>query len=188
MRNLVKVILLCFAAALHRPSAVERPIFAKALTCVQSIVDFTLMLQYKTYTDKTIQYLEQYVKAFHDHKDVFMEYQKDKSKIRNVREVTTKIRSENSEVLNLHCLSGATAAKRGRIGDEQHRDLDEIVADIYDEDVDSNFVKIHLLSHFEDHVWRFGNIQMYFTECGETSHKTMIKEGYRCSNRNNVSH
>jgi len=43
MRYLVKVILPCFAAALCRPSTVERPIFTKALTCVWSIVDFTLM-------------------------------------------------------------------------------------------------------------------------------------------------
>ena len=188
MRNLVKVILPCFAASLRRPSAVERPIFAKALTCVRSIVDFTLMSQYKSHTDATIQYLEQYLKAFHDHKDVFKEYRKDKSTMRKVREVTARIRGENSEVLNQQRLSGATAAKRRRIADEQRRDLDGIVADIYDEDVDFNFVKIHLLSHFGDHVRRFGNIQMYSTESGETSHKTMIKEGYRRSNRNDASH
>ena len=188
MRNLVKVILPCFAASLRRPSAVERPIFTQSLICVRSIVDFTLMSQYKSHTDETIQYLEQYLKAFHDHKDVFKEYRKDKSTTRKVREVTTRIRSENSEVLNQHRLSGATAAKRRRIADEQRRDLDGVVADIYEEDVDFNFVKIHLLSHFGDHVRRFGNIQMYSTESGETSHKTMIKEGYRWSNKNDASH
>ena len=55
MRNLVKVILLCFAASLRRPSALECPIFTQALTCVWSIVDFTLMSQYKSHTDDTIQ-------------------------------------------------------------------------------------------------------------------------------------
>jgi len=188
MRNLVKVILPCFAAALRRPSAVECSIFTKALTCVQLIVDFTIMSQYKSHTDETIQSLEQYLKAFHDHKDIFKEYLKDKSTMRKVSEVTTRIWSENSEVLNQHCLTGTTAAKRCSIADEQRRDLDEIVADIYDEYVYFNFVKIHLLSHFGDHVRRFGNIQMYSTESGETSHKTMIKEGYRCSNRNDASH
>jgi len=99
------------------------------------------------------------------------------STTRKVREVTTRIQGENSEVLNQHPLSGATAAKRRHIADEQCRDLDGIVAHIYEEDVDFNFVKIHLLSHFGDHVRRFGNIQMYSTESGETSHKSMIKEG-----------
>jgi len=108
--------------------------------------------------------------------------------MRKVREVTTRIWSENREVLNQHRLSGATVAKRPPIADEQRRDLDEIVVDIYDEDVDFNFVKIHLLSHFRDHVLCFGNFQMYSTESGERSHKTIIKEGYRCSNRNDASH
>ena len=72
--------------------------------------------------------------------------------------------------------------------DEQCRDLDGIVADIDDEDVDFNFVKIHLLSHLGDHIRRFGNIQMYFTESGETNHKTVIKKGYRRSNKNDASH
>ena len=67
-----------------------------------------------------------------------------------MREVTTRIRGEDSEVLNQHCLSssGTTAAKLERlcIADEQCRNLDGIVADIYEEDVDINFVYTnHLL-------------------------------------------
>ena len=64
----------------------------------------------------------------------------------------------------------------------------DMIADIYDEDVDVNFVKIHLLSRFGDHIRRFGNIQMYFTESRETNHKTMIKEGYQRSNKSYASH
>ena len=188
MRNLVEVILPCFAASLYHPNAAERPIFTKALTCVRSIVDFTLMSQHTSHTDEMIEYLEQYLKAFHDHKDVFKEYRRDKSTTRKVREVTARIRGENSEVLNQHRLGGATAAKGGRIADEQRRNLDGLVADIYDEDVDFNFVKIHPLSHFGDNIRRFGNIQIYSTESGETNHKTMIKEGYRRSNKNDASH
>ena len=188
MRNLVKVILPCFAASLCRPSAVELPIFTQAPTCIRSIVDFTLMSQYKSHTDKTIQYLEQNLKDFHDDKEVFKEYRKDKSTTRKLTEVTTRIRGENSEVLNQHCLSGTTAAKRRRIADAQSRDFVGIVADIYEEDVDFSFVKIHLLSHCRDDGSLFGNIQMYSTESGETSHKTIIKKDYRQSNRNDASH
>ena len=39
-----------------------------------------------------------------------------------------------------------------------------------------------------DHIRRFGNIQIYSTESGETNHKTIIKEGYRWSNKSDVSH
>ena len=97
---------------------------------------------------------------------------------RKVREVTARIRGENTEILNQHRLAGATAAKRRRIVNEQHCDLDGMVANIYDEDVDFNFVTIHLLSHFRDHIRRFKNIQMYSIESGEPNDKTIIKEGY----------
>jgi len=117
-----------------------------------------------------------------------MKYRKDKSTTWKVRGVTTRIRCEHSEVLNQYCLSGATVPKRRHIADEQYCDLDGIMADIYDKDVDFNFIKIHLLSHFRDNVPRFGNIQMYSTKLGETSYKTIIKERYCLSNRNDMSH
>jgi len=54
--------------------------------------------------------------------------------------------------------------------------------------VDVNFVKIHLLSHFGDHVRRLGNNQMYCTQSGKTSQKRINKEGCCWSNRNDLSH
>ncbi|KAG0644729.1 hypothetical protein HOY80DRAFT_1097389 [Tuber brumale] len=113
-------------------------------------------------TEAMIQYLEQYLKAFHGHEDVFKEYRKDKSTARKV-------------------------TQRRHIALEERQELEGVVADIYDEDVDFNFVKIHLLSHFAEHKRRFGNIQTYSTESEETSLKIMIKEGYRRSNKNDAS-
>jgi len=49
-----------------------------------------------------------------------------------------------------------------------------------------NFIKIHLLSHFCDHIRQFGNIAMYSTEFGELVHKTQIKAGWRQSNKNDA--
>ena len=63
-----------------------------------------------------------------------------------------------------------------------------MVADIYNEDVDFNFVRRHLLSHFGDHIEQFENVQMYSTKSGETSHKTMRKMGYRRLNKHDASH
>ncbi|KAG0643365.1 hypothetical protein HOY80DRAFT_1094438 [Tuber brumale] len=148
-----------------------------------------LLKKYKRlHTKEMIQYLERYLQVFHDHKDVFKEYRKDKSTAPKVREVTARIRSTNHEVLNQHRLSGLMVTQRLRIFDEQRQELEGVMADICDEDVDFNFVKIHLLSHFADHIRRFGNIQMYSTESGETSYKIMIKEGYRRSNKNDASY
>jgi len=71
IRNLINVIHPCFAASLRRPSAVECPTFTQALTCVLSIVDFTLMAKYESHIDETIEYLKQDRNDFHDNKDVF---------------------------------------------------------------------------------------------------------------------
>ncbi|RPA88664.1 hypothetical protein L873DRAFT_1725155, partial [Choiromyces venosus 120613-1] len=50
-----------------------------------------------------------------------------------------------------------------------------------------NFIKIHYLSHFASHVWRFGSISMYSTEISELAHKEQIKDGYQRSNKNKAA-
>jgi len=50
-----------------------------------------------------------------------------------------------------------------------------------------NFIKIHLLSHFSDHIRQFGYILMYSTETAELAHKTQIKNGWWQSNKNDAS-
>jgi len=50
-----------------------------------------------------------------------------------------------------------------------------------------NFIKIHLLCHFCDHIPQFGNIPMYSTEFGELAHKSQIKARWQQSNKNDGS-
>jgi len=50
-----------------------------------------------------------------------------------------------------------------------------------------NFIKMHLVSHFSDHIRQFANILMYPTEIGELAHKTQIKDGWRQSNKNDAA-
>jgi len=49
-----------------------------------------------------------------------------------------------------------------------------------------NFIKMHLLSHFCDHIRQFGNIPMYSTLIRELAHKTQIKDGWHQSNKNDA--
>jgi len=70
-----------------------------ASVCHAASLSDTLISQYKSHTNKTIQYLEHYVNDFHDHKDISKEYRNDRSTIRKVGEVTTRIRGVNSGVL-----------------------------------------------------------------------------------------
>jgi len=46
-----------------------------------------------------------------------------------------------------------------------------------------NFIKIHLITHFRDHIYQLGNILMYSTEFGELPHKKHIKNGWRHSHK-----
>ena len=42
-----------------------------------------------------------------------------------------------------------------------------------------NFIKMHLISHFRDHICQFGNISMFSTEYGQLTHREQIKDGYQ---------
>jgi len=49
-----------------------------------------------------------------------------------------------------------------------------------------NFLKMHLLSHFSDHICQFGNIPIYSTEFAELAYKKQIKDGWRRSNKKDL--
>jgi len=70
--------------------------------------------------------------------------------------------------------------------DEDRDEEDELPMDMIHGESHFNFIKMHLLSHFCDHVRQFGNIPMYSPEIGELAHKTQIKEGWRKSNTNDA--
>ena len=48
--------------------------FNKAIRCVCSMADFYFMTQYDSHTDKTISYMQEYLRGFHDTKDVFLQF------------------------------------------------------------------------------------------------------------------
>ncbi|KAI5848606.1 hypothetical protein DFP73DRAFT_474133, partial [Morchella snyderi] len=53
------------------------------------------------------------------------------------------------------------------------------------EESDFNFPKLHLMSHFTEHIRQYGNIPDYSTESCETAHRDQLKIPYRRSNRVN---
>ena len=60
--------------ALRQPDSTQVQHFKRALTCVRSLLDFTIMAQYRSHTDDTIQYMENYGNRFHETKDIFLEF------------------------------------------------------------------------------------------------------------------
>ena len=74
MRNLGRCLLGVLAVALKQPDSAQALPFKRALTCVRSLLDFSMIAQYRSHTQETIGYMEQYLNRFHATKDVFLEF------------------------------------------------------------------------------------------------------------------
>jgi len=72
MRNLRRCFCRVLAVALRQPDSTQVPPFKRALTCVRSLLDFTMMAQYPSHTPATISYMEEYAMQFHVTKDIFL--------------------------------------------------------------------------------------------------------------------
>ena len=81
----------------------------------------------------------------------------------------------------------ATPSKRRRIGDDDREGKHERRMDLIHRESHFNFIKIHLLSHFSDHICQVGNIPRYSTEFGELAYKDQIKDTWQQSNKNDAA-
>ena len=65
MRNLGRCLLGVLAAALAQPDQVQVAPFRRVLVCVRSLLDFSLMAQYRSHTPETLEYMNEYLRKFH---------------------------------------------------------------------------------------------------------------------------
>ena len=79
MKALGRVIFPVFVATLLNPLASQRIPFTEALLCIKNLVYFNLMAQYRYHTEATIEYMDNYLKEFHRHKNVFSRFRSSKS-------------------------------------------------------------------------------------------------------------
>ena len=100
-----------------------------------------------------------------------------------------KVGKQRQEIRRQRSLmrEGAAPSQRCLIRDEDRDEENELRMDMLNAESHFNFVKMHLLSHFCDHILQFGNIPMYSPEMGELAHKTQIKKGWPQSNKNNTA-
>lgn len=182
MRNLGRIILPALAVALHTPSNDrQRQIFNQVLRCVRALVSWLLMTLYPSHTEETLGYMDQYLKDFHKEKDVFLRYRKGKAAEAVATQVRQTLRDEHEA--EVRSTQGMTALKKRRLQADQRFELEEAVSEVYRENSHFNFPKIHLMSHFSEHVRRFGSIPQYSTEAGESAHRDQIKAPYRHTNK-----
>jgi len=66
-------------SALRNPDSSQHQDFNIALKCVGTLVDFSLMTQYRSHTPDTLAYMERYLQTFHQTKDIFLEFRTSKS-------------------------------------------------------------------------------------------------------------
>src|SRR5437588_6179725 len=187
MRNLGRIVLVAFTAALRAPTEVQRFPFKTTIRCVVALVDFHLLAQYKTHTETTLRYMQDSLETFHEEKGIFQEFRVGKRAKKGIENSVAKLASLHATETRARKASGESAAKRQRVA-VRHRE--QLVAAREDEAsarAHCNCIKMHLLEHFGSTVQRFGSIPLFSTDISELAHKTQIKESYRRSNKNNAA-
>jgi len=140
-----------------------------------------MMEQYRSHTPKTLACMEEYLDRFHRMKDIFL-------KVQVSKRTRAKVHKQRNELQQERAQSNMRVAQSKRRGPlEQGRDEEnDLHLDMFHLESHFNFLKMHLLGHFSDHIRQFGNIPMYSTDIVELAHKEPIKDGWGCSNKHDV--
>jgi len=188
MRNFAKVILGTFAAALRRYTNQARPTggqlqeFNKAILCVRSITDFYLMTQYPSHTDQIVSYLQQYLREFHETKDVFLRFGAGKKAKKAAAEAHKNILKEQSQA----SVADLTTSAKLKMRQENRLERQEVVDEVLREGSHYNFPKIHLISHYAKQIPKFGTLGQYSADISESMPKG-FKDAYCRSNKVNTT-
>jgi hypothetical protein len=187
MRSLGRILLPILAASLQAPTAQERPLFHKAIRCVRYLIYFHLMLQYKTHDDETISLMRHYLAGFHTYKDVFNPYRAGKATKREAAAMKTALIKEQVAACEADSsYKKLTAAEKRQLTATNNAEVEKEVARFIDMRTKYDFVKIHYLEHFIEHINLFGNVQAFSSELLECTHR-LLKDGYRASNKINAT-
>jgi len=116
-------------------------------------------------------------------KGIFLEFRVTKRTLAKVDEQQREIQHQRTQMSQ-----PVAPSKRRRICDDDREEDHKRPMDLIHRESHFNFIRIHLLSHFSNHIRQFGNIPMYSTEFGELTHKEQIKDQWRQSNKNNTRH
>ena len=177
MRNLGLYISAVIASALRNPDGCQQLHFKRALQCVCSPIDSSLMAQYRSHMPETLESMEMYLLTFHRTKDSFLEF-------RTTKALHAQAEREDQELRERIANADRTAGAAGSAPNRRRR-MDEAQiprtiqwAELIQQESHFNFIKMHYLNHFLQHVRLFGSLPMYFTDIGELAHNEQITEGY----------
>ena len=171
IRNLGRCIWGVLAVNLRQPGGAPAIPLKRVLGCVTALVNFNMMVQYRSDTPDTIAYMQDYLGQFHRMKDIFLEF-------RVTKHTQAKVDKQRNEIRRQSALIREPVApsQRRRICDDDRDEENELPMDMIHAEAHFNFSKMHRLSHSCDHVPQFSNIPMYSTDTGKLGHKTKIKD------------
>jgi hypothetical protein len=161
----------------------HRGIFNRAILCTRALLEFFFYASYTSHDQATLDLMENALRRFHEHKDVFRQYRAGKRITTDARELRTELIKQREAALTQRRLEGLSPAA---LRDERHSwnaFIDAEVVDCAEDGAHWNFPKLHLMLHFRDQVRRFGSLGQWSTEIGESSHRRQIKDGYNAGNR-----
>jgi len=132
--------------------------FTEALFGIKNLVYFHLIAPYRYHTEDKTKYMENYLQDFHHYNDIPSQFHTSQS-TNKVSEDLKKQRSldKQEEWEWDPAWKRHSAAAEGSHIDEDTTQMESEIAQHLVDESDFNFVNMHLLNHFFDHIWPVGN-------------------------------
>jgi len=102
--------------------------------------------------------MEECATQFHETKDIFLEFRISKRTQEKADELRKELRRERAQMRER-----VRPSQRGQIRDNDREEENDQDMELIHSESNFSFVKMHLISHFRDHIYMFGNIPMYST-------------------------
>jgi len=127
--------------------------FRCALTCVRSLLDFTMMAESRSHTPETISYMEEYARQFHETKDISLEFRLSKRTQEKADERRKQLRRQRAQMKER-----VPPSQQRQILDHDHEEENDQHMELIQSESNLNFVKIYLISHFRHQIYKVSTI------------------------------
>jgi hypothetical protein len=104
-------------AALHGPTPAQRGVFDRAILCTRALLEFFFYASYTSHDQATLDLMENALRRFHEHRDVFRQYRAGKRTTADARELRTELIKQREAALTQQRLEGLSLAA---LRDERH--------------------------------------------------------------------
>jgi len=182
MKALGRLIVPVIAVTLLNPSARPRIPLTDAVLWGQNVVYFHPMAQYQYHTKATMKYLETYLEELHCHRDVFSRFRASKPTQKVSEAFKRQLTLDKHDEQEIDCAwnNVSAAAKRSCVDEDKTQIESENGQHLVDKS-DFNFVKMHLLNLFSDHIHQLG---IHLNVSSELPEKAImdLNQAYRQSN------